>query len=173
MTETPEWFQLQDEPEQEPKKPKRLTLKIALFTLPLLLVGAVMVFGENGAEGEDQPNLPTLAPTSQNLNTASANTVSENTKSNKTIANTSKSSVSKKVKSKKKSVVAGNANENTSKSVVNTTTSNLSQTGKGIKNPGLPSGNESDHGGKHKRPFGQDDQHEAGEHQIIGGGEDD
>ena len=157
MTETPEWFQLPDEPKSEPRKPKRITLKIALFTLPLLLVGGVMVFGENGAEGEDQPNLPTLNSTS----TQSANTSTLKT-SNATVVTkkvTKKSTVSKKSNGV---TIANSSNSNATVPAPN----GLNQSGNGIKNPGLPSKSDPDHGAgldRHKRQGGQHEDHEGGQ----------
>ena len=69
MTETPEWFQIPDSPEPEPQRPRRITLKVALMTAPLLLIGGAVVFAENGNEGDDQPNLPKLTTTNTNTST--------------------------------------------------------------------------------------------------------
>ena len=157
MTETPEWFQLPDEPKSEPRKPKRITLKIALFTLPLLLVGGVMVFGENGAEGEDQPNLPTLNSTS----TQSANTSTLKTSNAPVVTKkvTKKSTVSKKSNG---ITIANSSNSNATVPAPN----GIKQSGNGIKNPGLPSKSDPDHGAgldRHKRQGGQHEDHEGGQ----------
>ena len=155
MTETPEWFQLPEEPKSEPKKPRRITLKIALFALPLLLIGGVMVFGENGAEGEDQPNLPTLSSTAPSSSAKAATT---------SIKKTSKPKVNKIITPK-------NSNKLNASNVSSGSNGNSS----GIKNPGLPSRNDPDHGAgldRHKRPGEHHEDHEGGQ-PNIGGGEDD
>ena len=155
MTETPEWFQLQDEPEQEPKKRRRITLKIALFTLPLLLIGGVMVFGENGAEGEDQPNLPTLSSAAPSSSAKAATTI---------IKKTSNPKVNKVITPK-----------NSNKSNASNVSSGLNGNNSGIKNPGLPSKNDPDHGAgldRHKRPGEHHEDHEGGQ-PNIGSGEND
>ena len=146
MTETPEWFQLPEEPKSEPKKPRRITLKIALFALPLLLIGGVMVFGENGAEGEDQPNLPTLSSTAPSSSAKAATT---------SIKKTSKPKVNKVITPK-------NSNKLNASNVSSGSNGNNS----GIKNPGLPSKSDSDHGAgldRHKRQGGQHEDHEGGQ----------
>ena len=174
MTETPEWFQLPDSPEPEPKRPRRITLKVALITAPLLLIGGAVVFAENGTEGDDQPNLPKLTTTNthniQSTVSTSATTASDNV--TKTNTNTNSSITSNK-KSVKKTVVTSNSS-NTTKSTAGVSAQNgLTGSSSGIKNPGLPSGKDSDHGfDKHKRPEGHENHQEGGEHQRFGGEDD-
>lgn len=151
MTETPEWFQLPDKPEPEPARPKRIALKVALITAPLLLIGGAVVFAENGKEGDDQPNLPTLN-TANSVKTSNTQTI---------ITNSSNTDNAPKV-AKKTDAVAKVA-----------APTGLNQSANGIKNPGLPSGKDSEHGfDRHKRPEGHGEHHEGSEHQISGGEDD-
>ena len=180
MTETPEWFQIPDSPEPEPQRPRRITLKVALMTAPLLLIGGAVVFAENGNEGDDQPNVPTLTATTNTHNTQSTVSTSATTASdkvnraNETIVTTSKASVSKKINNVKKTVVTVNSSATTKNTVVDSAPNSSTGSGGGIKNPGLPNGKDSDHGGldRHKRPEGSENHQEGGEHQIIGGQDD-
>ena len=176
MTETPDWFQIPDSPEPEPKRPRRITLKVALITAPLLLIGGAVVFAQNGNEGDDQPNLPTLTATTNTQSTVSTSTTSASdnvNRANETIATTSKASVSKKMNSVKETVVTANSSKTTKSTAGVSAPNGLTGSG-GVKNPGLPNGKDSDHGGldRHKRPEGQENHQEGGEHQIFGGEDD-
>jgi hypothetical protein len=155
MTETPEWFQLPDSPEPEPKRPRRITLKVALITAPLLLIGGAVVFAENGNEGEDKPNLPTLssAATSSSANA----TVTVAKKKNHAKVN--------------KAITPQNSNQSNTLNG----SSGLNGTNSGIKNPGLPSNKVPDHGAgldRPKHPGDHKEHHDDGAGHV-GGGEDD
>lgn len=154
MTEMPEWFRLPDEPELEPKKPRRITLKIALFTLPLLLVGGVMLFGENGAEGEGQPNLPTLSSAAPSSSAKATATFSKKNNPNVNKVTTS---------------------HNSNQSNTLDGSSGLNGTNSGIKNPGLPSKKNPKHGAgldRPKHPGQHAKHHEDGAGNVDGGGDD-
>ena len=61
MSEKPEWFKLtegEENPEIATVNTGKRFAMLALFTLPLMLVGGAMVFA-NGDEGDDRPNIDT------------------------------------------------------------------------------------------------------------------
>lgn len=82
MSEKPEWFKLtegDEKPEIAPVSSSKRFAKLALFTLPLMLVGGAMVFAD-GEEGDDRPNIDTTITST--VSTASAVANSEAPKHN-------------------------------------------------------------------------------------------
>ena len=147
MSEKPEWFEMAAEektPSQPgPKKIKRVA-KIALLTVPLLLVGGAMVFAE-GDESDDAPAMDTTIPTAT-VSSSTTNTQANSSNSIKVTQATSKSAISKTV-----SDVANPATNNVPENPAN---------GVGVPAPSGRGG--EGHEGR-ERPH-----HESGEHEFAG-----
>jgi hypothetical protein len=147
MSNKPEWFEMasgEQSPEVATPKSKKRIAKIALLTVPLLLVGGAMVFAEGDGEGDDAPKIDTTISSS-----TSANTVSD--QSATTTNSTSSNSTSNGVASP----------------------STTTQKGVGVQPPSAKGGDDDNEGfigrGDHE---GRERHHEGGEHEG-GFGEDD
>ena len=93
MSKKPEWFEMtanENQPAEPNVKSSKRSVKIALFTVPLLLVGATMVFAE-GEDGDDAPRMDTAIP-------AAATVTNNSTASVKNAAPINQSAVSATVK---------------------------------------------------------------------------